>query len=210
MFEFRGEQVSGKALERIYESILAAKVTLATQKLYDDLGLTAQVREDMNNGYFTNPVTDPEILDRITKAKADINVRLSKKLIDEMADSDRFSYDLIIAAQLNSKGEFIIPLNDELQFDRIQQTINALIRRTITKQKTQGAQLYQVSDGIRKGDIELSNALSIEFDVDAEGKKYIKYFEAELPAYLEAFYKDYTDEFNYLRVDWMPESFKQL
>lgn len=203
---FHGEQVNGRTLERFYESLMAAKVSKSTTKLLNDLGITPEIIAILNQGFnqFINP-TDPEV----AKQRINFNIKLSKQLLNEMISNSRFSYDLVMAASLNENGDFIVPLNDELQFDRIQQMLNAIIKSKITKQKTHGAQLIQVSDGLRNGQIDVDSALRVVWNYDANKKATsLKHLECELPAYKREFYEDFIDEFGYLRTDWMPEELK--
>lgn len=73
------------------------------------------------------------------------NKALSEIMIDAIKKDQRYGADLMRACSLDKNGEFIVPPNDPIQSQRIQQLINSIIKSRINKQKVQGGPVVQAS-----------------------------------------------------------------
>ena len=159
---------------------------------------------------------------------------VERVLLQTIRGSNRYGTEMITACTLDENGEFNIPLSDPVISQSIQNILNSIIKKTITKQKIKGGALIQVSD------YGLTDELSIVFK-DREGNKLnwesyhskhpkasrkeyedfvnnarkegglaIAYFECYMPAYSEQFYaplmKKGTHE---LDINKLPESLRK-
>lgn len=73
------------------------------------------------------------------------NKALSEIMIDAIKKDQRYGADLMRACSLYKNGEFIVPPNDPIQSQRVQQLINSIIKSRINKQKVQGGPVVQAS-----------------------------------------------------------------
>lgn len=117
------------------------------------------------------------------------NKALSEIMIDAIKKDQRYGADLMRACSLDKNGEFIVPPNDPIQSQRIQQLINSIIKSRINKQKVQGGPVVQASV------FGMSDDLHIVFN-DKNGKPLIprsrKNNESneEYQKYLQDFYEE--------------------
>ena len=117
------------------------------------------------------------------------NKALSEIMIDAIKKDQRYGADLMRACSLDKNGEFIVPPNDPIQSQRIQQLINSIIKSRINKQKVQGGPVVQASV------FGISDDLHIVFN-DKNGKPLIprsrKNNESneEYQKYLQDFYEE--------------------
>lgn len=90
---------------------------------------------------------------------------LAAAIQKEMAGNTRYTAEERKACTLVNDGEkvdFQVPLHDPIQSARIQQLLNSIIKKAVTKQQTSGAACIQVSN------VGLNNELKIRFK-DSEG-----------------------------------------
>ena len=117
------------------------------------------------------------------------NKALSEIMIDAIKKDQRYGADLMRACSLDKNGEFIIPPNDPIQSQRIQQLINSIIKSRINKQKVQGGPVVQASV------FGMSDDLHIVFN-DKNGKPLIprsrknNESDEEYQKYLQDFYEE--------------------
>lgn len=116
---------AGKVIDR-YQKLIAENIKESFDNLSEELGL--------NN---------KDIKER--------NLILSKLLTTEILKDARYGADLYNACQLDSDGNFIIPLSDPIQSVRIQQLLHSIIKKRINKQKIAGGPVVQATSwGIDK------------------------------------------------------------
>lgn len=109
-----------------YQELHAQNIIESFEELARDLNL-----KDKNGKLITN---------RKLRNKA-----LSEIMIDAIKKDQRYGADLMRACSLDKNGEFIVPPNDPIQSQRIQQLINSIIKSRINKQKVQGGPVVQAS-----------------------------------------------------------------
>lgn len=131
--------------------------------------------------------------------------KLEKILHNEIRSNPRYGMDLLHACTINPEtGDFNIPLYDPIQSARIQALLNSIIKKNVTKQKTKGGSLIQVSN------FGFTDDLKIEYTGTGPNKR-IKYFEAYLPAYskklLEHFIDKRTGEID---MESVPEDLRRI
>lgn len=156
----------------------------------------------------------------------DSKEEISRVLQDEVRSNPRFGNELIKACQLDSNGEFRVPLYDNVQTQRTQSLTHALIKNKIVKQKIKGGSLIQVSDyGLTdklnivfkddKGNIIENRS---KFKTNEEYENYlkthsnisIKHIEVYMPAYSKKFFEPLMKEGTYeLNYDDLPEELKK-
>jgi hypothetical protein len=104
---------------------------------------------------------------------------------NELINNSRYSKDLLNACQLDNNGNFVLPLFDPSQSDRIQQLLNSIWKSRITKQKIKGGKAVQMSS------YGFSDDLHLKFK-DVDGKVSIDYMECYLPFWSEKMPKDWN------------------
>ena len=117
---YKGEDVKANDLINRYQTLIAENVEESFNELADVLGL--------------------KVTDRKTR-----NKKLSELLTEEISKDARYGPDLRRACELNSSGEFNIPLSDPIQSTRIQQLIHSIIKSRINKQKIAGGPVVQTT-----------------------------------------------------------------
>lgn len=89
--------------------------------------------------------------------------KLSETLLKEMEGNSRYTDEERYACTINEKtGDFNIPLHDPIQSNRIQQLLNGIIKKKVTKQQTVGGSVTQVSN------FGVTDDLQVRYN-DAEG-----------------------------------------
>lgn len=131
---FNEREITVAEAKKLYYDAVARNVELSRQALEKELALDSPNRKLRN-------------------------IALSKRLKEEILKDGRFGMDMLWACDVNSEGEFNIPLSDPMQSGRIQQLINSMIKKRINKQEIAGGLVVQVSSyGVKK-----SNELGIVF-----------------------------------------------
>lgn len=159
------------------------------------------------------------------------NENLAKAIQKEMAGSTRYTEEEREACTLNKDGDFNIPLHESIQSQRIQQLLNSIIKKAVTKQQTVGAACIQVSN------FGLTDELNIRFK-DKEGnlvptlreflrendgttkedyEKYrkekgatsIAYYECYLPAYTKKFFDVLGRNKGNFNINDLPEDLRK-
>lgn len=129
--------------------------------------------------------------------------KIESLLLEEVKSSPMYGVELMRACTLDENGEFNIPLFDPIQSLRIQSLLNSVIKKEITKQKTRGGALIQVSN------YGLSDKLNIVFEGEGENKR-IKYFECYMPAYSREFFEPLIKEGSHeLDINQLPEGLRR-
>lgn len=174
------------------------KITVGT----GDKAVTKTKKEwlDLYNAINTENII--ESFKAVNEMFSDIK-KIEEVLLNEIRGNTRYSSDLIRACTIDPKtGNFTIPLFDPVQSQRIQQLLNSVIKKEITKQKITGGSLIQVSD------YGLTDDLHIVFEGEGE-KKRIKYVECYMPAYAFEFYDLLRDENGLLDANKLPEELRR-
>lgn len=148
--------------------------------------------------------------ENILQSFADVNEifkdpkQVEKILQEELRGNQRYGIDMIRACTLNEKGQFNIPLFDPVQSQRVQTLLNSIVKNRITKQKSKGGALIQVSN------YGLTDELKIVFEGEGENKR-IKYFEVYMPAYSKKFYEPLMKAGTHeLDITRLPDSLRRL
>ena len=194
-----GMQLMGTQLRRLGISDMSNDPNFRVN--VNDKLMTKKEVIDLYNSIITENIIDTfsTVSDKFKDAES-----VSKMLIEEMTGNSRYGSDLIKACTLNEKGNFNIPLYDPSQVSKIQSLLNSVIRR-VTKQKTKGGALIQVSD------FGYTDDLHIVFDIDKNGKKHIKYMECYMPAYSESFYNELLDPITHtLNINKLPDNLRKV
>ncbi len=100
--------------------------------------------------------------------------KISDLLISEIKSNSRYSNDLIEAVTLDKNGQFNIPIFDPSQSQKIQELLNSIVKSRIVKQKINGGSLIQATAWA----LNEKDRPQIEWGIDKNGQKYIKYMEA--------------------------------
>lgn len=159
------------------------------------------------------------------------NENLAKAIQKEMAGSTRYTEEEREACTLNEDGDFNIPLYESIQSQRIQQLLNSIIKKAVTKQQTIGAACIQVSN------FGLTDELNIRFK-DNDGnliptfREYLKenegatredyekyrkergatsiaYYECYLPAYTKKFFDVLGRNKGNFNINDLPEDLRK-
>lgn len=170
---------------------------------------------------------------RVNKRFSDIK-QVEKLLLDEVRGNERYGIDMVRACTLDENGHFTIPLYDEIQSKRIQQLLNSIIKKEVTKQKTKGGALIQVTSyGLTdqlnivfkdKDGNELSweswkkkhhNGTREEYDAfvkkaKEEGSLSIAYYECYMPAYSRDFYEALMNDKGVLDASKLNDDLKKV
>lgn len=128
---------------------------------------------------------------------------VEKAILDEIYGNPRYSIDMVQACTLDENGNFNIPLHDPVISGMVQQLLNSLIKKTITKQRIKGGALIQVSD------YGLVDDLHIVFEGKGKNKR-IKYIECYMPAYSKKFYEPLMDKDGTLDIEKLPSELREL
>lgn len=153
--------------------------------------------------YLYNSITTENIIQsfkQIDEIFADPK-KIEKILLEQINGSPRYGRDLLQACTLDADGNFNIPLYDPVQSGRIQQLINSLLKSRITKQKTKGGSLIQLSG------YGLTDELKIVRGKDGG----IKCFECYMPWYTKKYFKELIDpKTGQLDIRKVPEDLRKL
>ncbi len=103
------------------------------------------------------------------------NIALSNELVIILSSNARYA-DLLSSCKINDKGDFILPLSDLVNSNRIQQLINSIVSKKIWKQEYAGGLLVQAS----------SYGLSKDLRIVKNPDGTIAYAEAIVPVYDDA------------------------
>lgn len=159
--------------------------------------------------------------------------KVERELKEEIRKNKRYGMDMLKACSLNESGRFNIPLFEQSQSARIQSLLNSIIKNRITKQKTRGGSLIQVSSyGVtedlnivfkdKDGNIlnwetyKKKNRKATKEEYDnivksglEEGNISIAYYECYLPAYSKQFYSHLLKEGSHVLSNELPEDLKK-
>lgn len=129
---------------------------------------------------------------------------MSDVLKRQINSSPRYSRDLLDACSLDENGEFIIPLVDPTNSDRVQALMASIMRKEITQQKIKGGALFQASS------FGLTDELNIIYEGDGENKR-IKEFECYMPAYSREFFEPFMNPNTHeLDISQLPDELKEI
>ena len=128
---------------------------------------------------------------------------IEKVIKEEIRNNPKYGAEMLKACSLNKDGLFNIPLHDPVQSQMVQQLLTSIIKNRITKQKTKGGSLIQVSS------YGLSDKLNIVFEGKGKNKR-IKYFECYMPAYSKKFFEHLIDENGQLDVSKLHDDLRKL
>lgn len=129
---------------------------------------------------------------------------MSDVLKRQINSSPRYSRDLLDACSLDENGEFIIPLVDPTNSDRVQALMASIMRKEITQQKIKGGALFQASS------FGLTDELNIIYEGEGENKR-IKEFECYMPAYSREFFEPFMNPKTHeLDISQLPDELKEI
>ena len=121
-YNVNGREYKSQELKDRYESLISENIQMSIEELAKELNLDSLDIKERNNA-------------------------LSKILVEEILNSDRYDIELAIACSVNQEtGQFNIPLSDPIQSKRIEQLIHSIIKNRINKQEIAGGPVVQVSN----------------------------------------------------------------
>lgn len=127
---------------------------------------------------------------------------IEQALLQEIRGNQRYGIEMIDAITLNDKGNFRIPLSEPSQSQMLQTLLNSIIKNRITKQKTKGGTVVQVSN------YGLTKDLNIVFSEDG---KSIKYLECYMPWYTMRYLSPLMDPNTHtIDINEVPEDLREL
>lgn len=194
---FQGKKINGKSFKKIFFNTLQHKVKLALKtEFYDKVGANINTPIAKQIEHFKQQGQ--------TKTEQDIiverNQKLSDYLVSIIQSQDKNNFDLIKAVSLKD-GDFTIPLDDPLIFDRIATIVVNAIKTVANRVEVNGGQLIQVTDAIKRITNDIvdedkqtiatgSSSLKIVYNTDKKGNPTsIKYLEARVAPYNKALMK---------------------
>ena len=119
-FQTRNRTLTVAKLKAEYQNLVAENIKLSFDELVEELGL------NIDNHKLRNII-------------------LSKKLREAILEDGRFGSDMLWAVDVNSEGEFNIPLSDPIHSGQMQQLLNSIIKNRINKQEVLGGAVVQVT-----------------------------------------------------------------
>lgn len=119
LFKVGKDFLSSDEIRNEYQQLIADNIYDSMQTLIDDLKLNSASKE----------------------AK---NAAISRLLVEAIQKDGRYGADILRACSLEN-GDFVVPLNDPIHSNRIQQLLNSVIKSRINKQKIAGGPVVQAS-----------------------------------------------------------------
>lgn len=91
-------------------------------------------------------IVEPKIQSYLKLMKDFSNSRsISGRVVSNMYADSRYSHDMVRAASVNSKGEFIYPWYEASHTDRLQNVCNSMVKKSIIKKKMFGGSAFQAT-----------------------------------------------------------------
>jgi hypothetical protein len=154
---------------------------------------------------FYNKVNTENILQSFASINKDFkNPKTVERILqDELRGSHRYSLDLLKALTLDNSGKFNMPLFDNVQSQIVEQVLNSVFKKNITRQKIKGGSLIQATS------YGISDKLNIVFEGEGENKR-VKYYECLMPAWTREFFEPLMKEGSHeLDISKLPDDLRK-
>lgn len=138
------------------------------------------------------------ISERFSSAK-----NIEELLVNEINNNPRYSKDLIKAIKIDpSTGLFSIPLFDPVTSNMVQQLLNSIIKKEVTKQEIKGGSLIQVTS------YGLSDELKLVFEGKGKNKRLVG-MECYMPCTSRKLFAPLMDKDGKLDINKLPEDLRK-
>lgn len=196
-----GEKIDQNKLNSLINDIRFKGSLYETEREGINLGLNKKQWHTLFNALMVeNIIQGYNKVDKLFSDKKSISDVLKRQI----NSSPRYSRDLLDACSLDENGEFIIPLVDPTNSDRVQALMASIMRKEITQQKIKGGALFQASS------FGLTDELNIIYEGEGENKR-IKEFECYMPAYSREFFEPFMNPKTHeLDISQLPDELKEI
>lgn len=196
-----GEKIDQNKLDQLKSEYETAQKEYEAKRKSTKSGLSKEQWHTLFNALMVeNIIQGYNKVDKLFSDKKSISDVLKRQI----NSSPRYSRDLLDACSLDENGEFIIPLVDPTNSDRVQALMASIMRKEITQQKIKGGALFQASS------FGLTDELNIIYEGEGENKR-IKEFECYMPAYSREFFEPFMNPKTHeLDISQLPDELKEI
>lgn len=196
-----GEKIDQNKLDQLKSEYETAQKEYEAKRKSTKSGLSKKQWHTLFNALMVeNIIQGYKKVDKLFSDKKSISDVLKRQI----NSSPRYSRDLLDACSLDENGEFLIPLVDPTNSDRVQALMASIMRREITQQKIKGGALFQASS------FGLTDELNIIYEGEGENKR-IKEFECYMPAYSREFFEPFMNPKTHeLDISQLPDELKEI
>ena len=197
----KGEKIDQNKLDQLKSEYETAKEKYEDKRKSIKSGLSKEQWHTLFNALMVeNIIQGYNKVDKLFSDKKSISDVLKRQI----NSSPRYSRDLLDACSLDENGEFVIPLVDPTNSDRVQALMASIMRKEITQQKIKGGALFQASS------FGLTDQLNIIYEGEGENKR-IKEFECYMPAYSREFFEPFMNPKTHeLDISQLPDELKEI
>lgn len=197
----KGEKIDQNKLDQLKSEYETAKEKYESKRKSTKSGLSKEQWHTLFNALMVeNIIQGYNKVDKLFSDKKSISDVLKRQI----NSSPRYSRDLLDACSLDENGEFVIPLVDPTNSDRVQALMASIMRKEITQQKIKGGALFQASS------FGLTDELNIIYEGEGENKR-IKEFECYMPAYSREFFEPFMNPKTHeLDISQLPDELKEI
>lgn len=197
----KGEKIDQNKLDQLKSEYETAKEKYEAKRKSIKSGLSKEQWHTLFNALMVeNIIQGYNKVDKLFSDKKSISDVLKRQI----NSSPRYSRDLLDACSLDENGEFVIPLVDPTNSDRVQALMASIMRKEITQQKIKGGALFQASS------FGLTDELNIIYEGEGENKR-IKEFECYMPAYSREFFEPFMNPKTHeLDISQLPDELKEI
>lgn len=197
----KGEKIDQNKLDQLKSEYETAKEKYESKRKSTKSGLSKKQWHTLFNALMVeNIIQGYKKVDKLFSDKKSISDVLKRQI----NSSPRYSRDLLDACSLDENGEFVIPLVDPTNSDRVQALMASIMRKEITQQKIKGGALFQASS------FGLTDELNIIYEGEGENKR-IKEFECYMPAYSREFFEPFMNPKTHeLDISQLPDELKEI
>lgn len=197
----KGEKIDQNKLDQLKSEYETAKEKYEDKRKSIKSGLSKEQWHTLFNALMVeNIIQGYNKVDKLFSDKKSISDVLKRQI----NSSPRYSRDLLDACSLDENGEFVIPLVDPTNSDRVQALMASIMRKEITQQKIKGGALFQASS------FGLTDELNIIYEGEGENKR-IKEFECYMPAYSREFFEPFMNPKTHeLDISQLPDELKEI
>lgn len=196
-----GEKIDQNKLDQLKSKYETAKEKYEDKRKSTKSGLSKEQWHTLFNALMVeNIIQGYNKVDKLFSDKKSISDVLKRQI----NSSSRYSRDLLDACSLDENGEFMIPLVDPTNSDRVQALMASIMRKEITQQKIKGGALFQASS------FGLTDQLNIIYEGEGENRR-IKEFECYMPAYSREFFEPFMNPKTHeLDISQLPDELKEI
>lgn len=196
-----GEKIDQNKLDQLKSEYETAKEKYESKRKSTKSGLSKKQWHTLFNALMVENIIQGYMkVDKLFSDKKSISDVLKRQI----NSSPRYSRDLLDACSLDENGEFLIPLVDPTNSDRVQALMASIMRKEITQQKIKGGALFQASS------FGLTDELNIIYEGEGENRR-IKEFECYMPAYSREFFEPFMNPKTHeLDISQLPDELKEI